>query len=53
VIILGEITGIQFVPPRIDFWIYPLSLPLARALIGVWLWRHRVEKGPPVLRAAP
>ena len=42
-IIVGEITGIQLVPESVDFWIYPLTQPLARALIGAWLWTHRDE----------
>src|SRR5262245_44177389 len=49
-IIFREITGIQLVPDNVDFWIYPLTQPLARVLIGVWLWRSRDEGeaiGPP------
>lgn len=45
-IIFGEITGIQLVPENVDFWIYPLTQPLARALIGVWLWTHSDESQP-------
>jgi hypothetical protein len=45
-IIVGEITGIQLVPESVDFWIYPLTQPPARALIGAWLWTHRHESRP-------
>jgi hypothetical protein len=33
----------------LGFWLYPLIQPLARTLIGVWLWRHDEEDGPPLL----
>lgn len=27
----------------LDAWVYPATQPLARVLIGVWLWHHAVE----------
>ncbi len=49
-IILVELGG-PGLPPAIGFWIYPLIQPLARTLIGVWLWRHRDENAGPVLQS--
>lgn len=42
-IIIVEVGGAQLLPDALDFWVYPLIQPLARTLIGVWLWRHRDE----------
>lgn len=42
-IIIVEVGGGQLLPDAIDFWVYPLIQPLARTLIGVWLWTHRNE----------
>lgn len=42
-IIYVEVGGTPFVPDAAGFWLYPLIQPLARTLIGVWLWRHRDE----------
>lgn len=42
-IIIVELGGGQLLPDAIDFWVYPLIQPLARTLIGVWLWTHRDE----------
>ena len=42
-IIVVEIGGGQLLPDAIEFWVYPLIQPLARTLIGVWLWTHRDE----------
>ncbi len=42
-IIYVEVGGTSFVPDAVGFWLYPLIQPLARTLIGVWLWRHRDE----------
>ncbi len=42
-IIIVEVGGGQLLPDALDFWVYPLIQPLARTLIGVWLWRHREE----------
>jgi hypothetical protein len=42
-IIYVEVCGRSVVPDAIGFWLYPLIQPLARTLIGVWLWRHRDE----------
>jgi hypothetical protein len=50
-IFLGEL-GAPTIPGPIEFWIYPLTQPLARTLIGVWLWRHRDESTGPVLQSA-
>lgn len=30
--------GLPAPPPTLDSWLYPATQPLARALIGVWLW---------------
>lgn len=42
-IIFVEVGGAPFVPEAAGFWLYPAIQPLARTLIGVWLWRHRDE----------
>ena len=42
-IIVVETGGGQLLPAAIEFWVYPLIQPLARTLIGVWLWTHRDE----------
>jgi len=42
-IIVVEVGGGQLLPDSIEFWVYPLVQPLARTLIGVWLWKHRDE----------
>jgi hypothetical protein len=42
-IIVVETGGGQVLPDAIEFWVYPLVQPLARTLIGVWLWTHRDE----------
>jgi hypothetical protein len=42
-IIIVEVGGGQLLPDAIDFWLYPLIQPLARTLIGAWLWKHRNE----------
>lgn len=42
-IIIVEVGGGQLLPDAIDFWVYPLIQPVARTLIGVWLWRHSDE----------
>jgi hypothetical protein len=42
-IIVVEVGGSQLLPDAVDFWLYPLIQPLARTLIGVWLWRLRDE----------
>jgi hypothetical protein len=34
----------EFLPERLVFWFYPLTQPLARTLIGVWLWRTAYEE---------
>jgi hypothetical protein len=34
-----SIGGREFLPEKAVFWFYPLTQPLARTLIGVWLWR--------------
>jgi hypothetical protein len=44
-IIVVEVGGAQLLPDALDFWLYPLIQPLARTLIGVWLWRHADEGG--------
>jgi hypothetical protein len=41
-ILAGELGG-PSLPPLIEAWVYPLTQPLARVLIGVWLWRHADE----------
>jgi hypothetical protein len=45
-IIVVEVGGPQLLPDTLAFWVYPLIQPLARTLIGVWLWKHRVEDVP-------
>jgi hypothetical protein len=35
--------GREFLPASLVFWFYPLTQPLARSLIGVWLWRAADE----------
>jgi hypothetical protein len=42
-IIVVEVGGAQLLPQSLDFWVYPLIQPLARTLIGVWLWTNRHE----------
>ncbi len=42
-IIIVEVGGGQLLPDSVGFWVYPLIQPLARTLIGVWLWTHRDE----------
>jgi len=49
--------GRAFLPEKMVFWFYPLTQPLARTLIGVWLWRAadehrqlRMTTAPPVPR---
>src|SRR5688572_18645999 len=42
-IIVVEVDGGQLLPDAVEFWVYPLIQPLARTLIGAWLWRHRDE----------
>ena len=42
-IIIVEVGGGQLLPDAVNFWVYPLIQPLARALIGVWLWTRRDE----------
>ena len=42
-IIVVEVGGAQLLPDALDFWLYPLVQPLARTLIGVWLWLHADE----------
>jgi hypothetical protein len=37
------IGGREFLPASLVFWFYPLTQPLARSLIGVWLWRAAYE----------
>lgn len=36
--------GRAFLPETMVFWFYPLTQPLARTLIGVWLWRAADER---------
>ncbi len=43
-IIIVEVGGPPLLPDPVAFWVYPLIQPLARTLIGVWLWKHRDEK---------
>jgi hypothetical protein len=38
----GELRG-PTLPDAVLAWVYPMFQPLARVLIGVWLWRHAVE----------
>jgi hypothetical protein len=49
-IIVVEVGGAQLLPDALDFWLYPLVQPLARTLIGVWLWRH-ADEGSALTRA--
>lgn len=42
-----EVGGTSFVPDAVGFGLYPLIQPLARVLIGVWLWQHRDEGEAP------
>lgn len=42
-IIIVEVGGGQLLPDDVSFWVYPLIQPLARTLIGLWLWKHREE----------
>ena len=42
-IIIVEVGGRQLLPDAVNFWVYPLIQPLARTLIGVWLWTRRDE----------
>jgi hypothetical protein len=42
-IIVVEVGGPQLLPDALDFWLYPLIQPLARALIGAWLLHHADE----------
>lgn len=46
-IIVVEVGGGQLLPDAIEFWVYPLVQPLARTLIGLWLWMHRDESAAP------
>jgi len=39
--------GQAFLPEKLVFWFYPLTQPLARVLIGVWLWRAANEEAFP------
>ena len=41
--VIVELGGGQLLPDAIGFWVYPLIQPLARTLIGVWLWKHADE----------
>lgn len=41
--LISTTLGGPALPEAVEFWIYPLTQPLARALIGVWLWRHAEE----------
>jgi hypothetical protein len=53
-IIVVEVGGRQLLPDALDFWVYPLIQPLARTLIGVWLWTHADEGALlPGARTAP
>src|SRR5687768_8512500 len=38
----GEFGG-PTLPGALGFWLYPALQPIARALIGVWLWRNADE----------
>jgi hypothetical protein len=49
-IILVEVGGAPLLPDALDFWLYPLTQPLARTLIGVWVWRH-ADEGSALTRA--
>jgi hypothetical protein len=39
-----SVGGHAFLPEKLVFWFYPLTQPLARTLIGVWLWRAAHEE---------
>ena len=39
-IISSELKG-PTLPPPLEAWFYPLTQPVARFLIGLWLWRQR------------
>jgi hypothetical protein len=39
-IISSELSG-PTLPPSFEAWFYPLTQPVARFLIGLWLWRQR------------
>jgi hypothetical protein len=41
-LLLGELRW-PTLPDAVLDWAYPLLQPLARVLIGVWLWQHSVE----------
>jgi hypothetical protein len=41
--IISSEAGGPGLPPSLDAWIYPAIQPLARTLIGVWLWRRASE----------
>jgi hypothetical protein len=41
-IVVSELGG-PTLPDAVGFWLYPAIQPLARALIGVWLWKHADE----------
>lgn len=41
--IIGELGG-PALPPPLNTWLYPLLQPVARLLIGVWLWRRNVDE---------
>ena len=41
-ILVNELGG-PALPPLLNAWIYPAIQPLARTLIGVWLWRYANE----------
>jgi hypothetical protein len=43
--ISGEIGG-PVLPAALAFWAYPAIQPLGRFLIGVWLWRTRINPCP-------
>ena len=40
---MGRELGLPPVPDVLETWAYPAIQPLARTLIGVWLWRAAVE----------
>ena len=44
-IIVVELGG-PALPPLLDRWFYPAVQPLARLLIGLWLWRNADEAAP-------
>jgi hypothetical protein len=47
-LIFAEVSGRQLLTESIAFWLYLLIQPLARTLIGAWLWSHRNEDDEPV-----